>query len=369
MNQVVVDPARLRGFQLDLQDIAANAASNATRFTSAITLPNGASGLLANLTGPLEKFRGAHSSALQSDTATMDTLGTGLGTAATSYQTTDDGTATALAATTDSAAPGSDTTGTTRFGGIQLPVLPEVADDQFTLKQLVTSTISQLSAYDQPLSVALGMKPTEEYLTPLLADWEAIETIGRRVAMLGTNDYVAAQNIVNGSNWLNSEWSGTAATSFRTTSGTLGQTMSTRSTDLESTSKIVENAGMCLERLVYNQATDLTSRILRTIAYQDASFPLGAWAGQVDNPMPTELKTQILTGTDDLKSAADARRGAITTILDKVSTTLDYSPGRAAPVYNASDFEVPDKVEADPGARRYGIGNTVWWEEGADNRV
>ncbi|MGW6422809.1 hypothetical protein ACWF82_09040 [Nocardia sp. NPDC055053] len=369
MNELAVDVSRLQGFQLDLQDIAANASSNAARFNSAITLPVGASGLIANLATPLEKFRSAHAAALQSDTTTMDTLGTNLSTAATSYQSTDAGTATELAATTDSTGGNSGTTGPTRFGGLQLPCLPEVTDDQYTLKQLVTSTISQLSPYDEPLSVAIGIKPTEEYLTPLLADWESIETIGRRIAMLGTNDYVAAQNVINGSNWLSSDWSGEAATSFTTTSSTLGQTMNSRSTDSESTSKIVENGGICLERLVYNQAMDLTSRTLSSIAYNEASFPLGAWAGQVDHPMPAGLKTQITTGAEELKVAADTRRNAITAIIDKVSTAVDYSPGRAAPVYNASDFEVPDKVETDPGSRKFGIGNTVWWEEGVDNRA
>lgn len=369
MNDLAVDVFRLEGFKLDLQEIAANASSNATRFNSAITLPAGASGIISSLATPLEKFRSAHASALQSDTTTMDTLGTNLSTAATSYRSTDDGTATELAATTDSTAGNSGTTGTTRFGGLQLPSLPEVTDDQYTLKQLVTSTISQLSPYDEPLSVAIGIKPTEEYLTPLLADWESIETIGRRIAMLGTNDYVAAQNIVNGSNWLSSDWSGEAATSFTTTSGTLGQTMNSRSTDLESASKIVENGGICLERLVYNQAMDLSSRILKTVAYKEASFPLGAWAAQVNDPLPADLKAQITTGTEELKVAADARKNAITTIIDKVSTALDYSTGRAAPVYNATEFELPDRVVADPGSRRYGIGNTVWWEEGVDDRV
>ncbi|MEV0332013.1 hypothetical protein [Nocardia sp. NPDC050717] len=369
MNNVAVDTSRLAGFKLDLQDIAANASSNAARFNSAIALPTGASGLLATLAAPLEKFRGAHSSALQADTTTMDTLGTGLSTAASSYQSTDDGTAAALAATTDSAAGTSGPTGTTRYGGMQLPSLPEVADDQFTLKQLVTSTIAQLSPYDEPLSVALGVKPTEEYLTPLLGDWESLETIGRRIAMLGTNDYVAAQNVSNGSNWLTSDWSGEAAQSFAATSSTLGQTMSVRSTDLESTAKIVENGALCLARLVYNQVMDLTGRILSSVAYQDASFPLGAWARQINNPMPAGLKTQISMEADELKVAADARSDAITSVIDRLSAALDYSQGRTAPVYNVGDFEVPEKVEAAPGSRRYGIGNTVWWEDGNDIRA
>jgi hypothetical protein len=369
VNDLAVDVSRLQGFKLDLQDIAANASSNAARFNAAIALPAGASGLIADLATPLENFRAAHSAALQSDTTAMGTLGSNLSTAATSYRTTDDGTAADLAATTDSAGGDSNTTGATRFGGVQLPSLPDVGEDQYTLKQLLTSTISQLSPYDEPLSVAIGIKPTEEYLTPLLADWESVETIGRRIAMLGTNDYVAAQNVTNGSTWLASEWSGEAAQSFTTTSGTLGNTMSVRSTDLETTAKIVENGGMCLERLVYNQATDLTSRILNSITYQEASFPLGAWAGQVKNPMPADLKSQVTAAADELKAAADTRKNAITVVIEKLTTALDYSPGRAAPVFSASDFEIPDKVEADPGSRRFGIGNTVWWEEGVDNRT
>ncbi|MFC4125492.1 hypothetical protein [Nocardia rhizosphaerae] len=67
MNNVAVDTSRLAGFKLDLQDIAANVSSNATRFNTALTLPTGTSGLLGNLAASLEKFRSAHTSALQKD--------------------------------------------------------------------------------------------------------------------------------------------------------------------------------------------------------------------------------------------------------------------------------------------------------------
>lgn len=369
VNDLAVDVSRLNGFTLDLQEIVTNASSNAGRFHAGIAMPIGASGLIAGLSAPLEKFRTAHSGALQSDTVTMETLGTNLSSAATSYRATDDATATELAATTDSAAGNSGTMGTTRFAGLQLPALPEVTDDQYTLMQWVTSAISHLSPYDEPLSAALGIKPTEKYLTPLLADWEMIETIGKRIGMLGTNDYVTSQNIINGAGWLTGEWSGDAAQTFSARASTLSQSMAVRSTDLDSISKIVENGGACLERLVYNQAADLSSRILKTITYNEASFPLGAWAKQVNDPLPADLKTQITTGVDELKVAADTRQNALTTMIDKLAAALDYAPGRAAPIYNATDFEVPDKVVADPGTRRYGIGNTVWWEEGGDNRV
>src|SRR5262249_13359129 len=162
----------------------------------------------------------AHAAALRSDLTTMDGLAANLSTAATAYKSTDQANATAIGAVA-STATGAPATGVTRFGGVQRPDLPEVADAAYTLRQTVTTAGTRLAPYDAPLSVALGGKPTEVYLTPLLADWEAIAVVGRRIGMLGINDYVAAQNIVNGTNWLNSEWSGNAAQAFTASASTL----------------------------------------------------------------------------------------------------------------------------------------------------
>lgn len=369
MADLNVDVGCLEGFKLDLQEIAANSASNAARFSPGIALPAGASGLIAGLATPLEKFRTAHSGALQSDTTAMGDLGTNLSTAANAYRSTDQTNATAIASATGTAAGNSGAAGVTRFGGLQLPGLPDVADDKYVVRQMITSAIARLSPYDEPLSVALGVEPTSEYLTPLLADWESIEVIGKRVGMLGINDYVASQNVVNGAGWVNSGWSGDAAQAFALSAGTLGRTMAARSTDLESVSKIVEQGGIYLERLVYNQVADLDSRILETIAYNEMSFPLGAWADLVKDPIPAQLKSQIAAGVDGLKRAAEARRDAITAAVGKLSQALDYVPGRNVPAYSATDFELPEKIVSDPGAKRYGIGNTVWWQEGVENRV
>lgn len=371
MADLSVDVGRLEGFKLDLQDLATNSTSNAARYDSGIGLPAGASGLIGRLATPLEQFRSAHSTALRTDVAAMGELGTNLSTAANAYRSTDQANAAAIASATGAAANNAGGTGVTRFGGLQLPSLPAVADDAYTIRQAVTSAIARLSPYDESLSVAMGVRPTSEYLTPLLGDWEAIEVVGKRIGMLGINDYVGSQNIVNGAGWVNSGWSGDAAQSFATNAGNLGRTMSTRSTDLESVSKIVEQGGIYLERLVADQVADLDRRILATLDYNGMSFPLGAWADLANDPVPGQLKSSISTGVDELKRAAEARNDAIVAAIEKISQALEYVPGRNVPSYNSADFEPPEKVVSDPGVKRYGIGATVWWQEGqgAENRV
>ncbi|MBH0776023.1 hypothetical protein [Nocardia bovistercoris] len=217
----------------------------------------------------------------------------------------------------------------------------------------------------------MGVEPTAEYLTPLLGDWESIEVVGRRIGLLGINDYVGSQNIVNGAAWVNSGWSGAAAQSFAASAGNLGRTMGARSADLENVSKIVEQGGIYLERLVADQVSDLGRRILATVEYNGMSFPLGAWADLANDPVPGQLKSSIATGVDGLKRAAEARNDAIVAALAKISGALNYVPGQNVASYNAADFELPERVVSDPGVKRYGIGGTVWWQEGqgAEDRV
>ncbi|MFD6449514.1 hypothetical protein ACFWF3_01945 [Nocardia sp. NPDC060220] len=51
-----------------------------------------------------------------------------------------------------------------------------------------------------------------------------------------------------------------------------------------------------------------------------------------------------------------------TTTIQRISGALGYESGRATPVYNASEFELPEKVIVDLGAIRYGYGDNVWFE-------
>lgn len=157
-------------------------------------------------------------------------------------------------------------------------------------------------------------------------------------------------------------WSN-AAQAFGVGTGTAARTMADRSIDLDAVAKIVENGALVLNRLVFNQAVGLSDLVLKSISHQEASFPLGAWASLVDNPMPESLRTEIRSALDGVRSAAESRHTTITTMLERISGAVDYAPGRKAPVYNPVDFEVPEKVVVDPGVAKYGFGDNVWWEE------
>ncbi|MFE7798709.1 hypothetical protein [Nocardia sp. NPDC057440] len=370
MDNFTVDVTSLAGFKLDLQDLGTNFSSNASRFLSAVSLPTGSTGLIATLAPSFEKFQSALSAVQHTDLTTIGALGTNLSTAATKYQATDDTTANGISAASTNTFGNSGTAGSSgatqsvsRFSGLQLPSLPEVQENQYTVRQVVTSAIEQISVYDEPLSAAIGIKPAADYLTPLVADWESLEAIGKRIGMLGINDYVTSENLISGTRWLQSSWSGDASQAFAASANTLGQSIAGRSTDLEAVSKIIENGGVCLERLVYNQAMGLSGGILQSITYQGNTFPLGVWAQLINNPMQESIKSDITAAVDALKKSAEMRKNAVATIIEKMSQVLDYTPGRTAPSYNASEFEVPDKVVVDLGMTRYGIGNNVWWEE------
>lgn len=363
MNDFAVQIASLDGFGLDLRDLGTNFASNASRMLSEVSLPSGTTGLLATLASSFENFQATLATSHQQDLTSLSSYSTGLYTASRQFQGTDEASAQAISAMDDQAVNvASGGGGVTRFAGLQLPTLPAIEDGQFTVRTVVDSAIELLTHFDDPLSRAIGIRPTADYLVPLAADWETLETVGSRIRQLGINDFVASENLSSGIRWLQSSWSGSTSESFATTASALGQAISTRSTDLDVVAKILTNGGACLERLVYNQAMGWSSGLTQPMSLLGFTLPLGAWAQLVDRPMSDSNKSQIVAAVDALKSASDTRRDAITTMIGKITQALDYTPGRTIPTFSANEYEVPDKVVVDFGAARYGFGNNGWWE-------
>ncbi|WP_110036550.1 hypothetical protein [Nocardia neocaledoniensis] len=364
MNDFSVHLGSLAGFRLDLEELGANFSSNASRMLSSFTIPAGTTGLLATVAPSFETLNSTLSSCHGQDVTTLAAFGSGLATAGTQYLTLDTTTANAISAVSDSAAVSvSGDPGTVnRFAGLQLPTLTATDDAQFTVRQLVNSGIEVLSPYDDRLNEAIGIRPAADYLTPLAADWEVLQPLGNRISQLSINDFVSSQNLSGGLQWLQSTWTGTAAAAFATSATTLGQAISARSDDLDAVSKIVRNGGAYLERLVYNQAVGLSSALTQPMTFLDITLPLSHWALMINGPMRESFRTEIVAAIDAMKTSANTRRDAITTALERISQAMGYSPGRATPTYNATEFEIPDKVAADVGVRRYGLDDNVWWE-------
>lgn len=273
MNDFTVQVASLDGFGLDLQDLGSNFSSNASRLLSEISLPSGTTGLLASLTSSFECFQGTLATSHKQDLTNLSSHSDSLSVASREFQGTDDASAQAIsslsASTTNDlangGASGSGGGGVTRFTGLQLPTLATIEDGQFTLRQVVDSAIELLTHFDDPLSRAIGIKPTADYLVPLAADWETLDTLGSRIRQLGINDFVASENLSSGVRWLQGSWSGHTSGSFATSANALAQAISTRSTDLDVVAKIVTNGGACLERLVYNQAMGWSSGLSQSM--------------------------------------------------------------------------------------------------------
>ncbi len=366
---MAVQVAVLDGFGLDLQEVGANFSSNASRMLSGLSIPSGSAGLLASLSTPFENFKATLSAAHEQDLTNLASYQTNLATASREFQGTDHVAAQAISTLSSSglsdlAVAGNNMVsgGLTRFTGLQLPTLPLVEDEQFTVRQVVESAVQSLMHFDEPLSRAIGIKPAADYLVPLAADWEALETLGGRIRQLGFNDFVASENLSSGVRWLQGNWTGGAGEAFASTASRLAQAVAVRSSDLDVVSKIIANGAACLERLVYNQAMGWSSGLSQPLSMLGFTLPLGAWAQLIDRPMSQSNKSQIVSAVDTLKAASDARRDAITTMIGKISRALEYTPGSTAPVYSAAEYEVPDKVIADLGTTRYGYGNNVWWE-------
>ncbi len=214
---------------------------------------------------------------------------------------------------------------------------------------------------------AIGVKPTADLLSVLAADWESLQAIGKRIGLLGINDYVTSENLAGGARWLQGSWSGAVAESYCVSSNNLGQTVAARSLDFESVSKIVENGGTYLERQVYNQAADLCQKILQPMTFLGATFPLGAWAPHINNPIRGEMRSEIVASLAALEASVALRQQQIQETVDKISVALDYAPGRSIPAFNVSEFDLPEKIAVDLSARKFGYGDNMWWEDRVDS--
>lgn len=373
MTSVSVDLASLAGFKLDLQDLQSVHSSNSARLLAAVTLPSEPAGLIATLVPGFGKLNSALTTVQQRCATLLDGFGKTLSTTAAQYQSTDSATAVALVAGSDVG--GGDekaalaVPGVARFGGLQLPSLPDVPENRYLLRETVTSAFDLISVYDGRLHEAIGVKPAADFLMPLVGDWEALQAIGRRIGLVGINDFVASQNLAGGTRWLQSSWSGDAAQAFGVSSGGLGDTLNGRSLDLEAVSKIVENGGIYLERLVYNQAAELCSEILRPMSFLGSTFPLGGWAPYVNRPIRESIKTEISAALEAMQTSARSRQDSIQSMIDRMNRSLDYSPGRPIPAFHSQDFDIPEKVVVDLGVRKYGYGDNLWWEDRVDSVV
>ncbi|MEV4239072.1 hypothetical protein AB0J47_28275 [Nocardia sp. NPDC049737] len=373
MDEFSVDLPSIAGFALDLQDLVTNFSSNASAQLSGLVLPSGTTGLLATLTSALDGFHNTLSGAHQRDVTTLNALVTDLSTAKSGYRATDEAYADSISAGTsdvtgDAGTSGrsGDPHGVTRYSGLQLPNLPHVEDGTYTIRRVVTSAIDLISAYDDPWS-QVGIKPAADYLSFLVSDWEALQAIGKRIGLLGINDYVTSQNISGGTTWLRRVWTGGAAQSFESSAGGLGRSVDERSNGVETVSKIVENGGALLERLVYNQAIGISGAITKPINALGFTMPLGVWALRINDPMNETLRSQITSAVNSLKQTAESTKTSIATAVGQISKALNYCPGQAAPTYNATDFEIPAKVVVDMGNVKYGFGNNTWWEHSIDS--
>ncbi|MGW6123852.1 hypothetical protein ACWFRF_32780 [Nocardia sp. NPDC055165] len=229
MVDFTVDVSKLSGFTLDLQDIGANFTENAGRLLPGLALPAGTAGQLAQLSVSIQKLQTTLSGDHQKDTSALGTLGSGLGTAATAYKNSDEQHAVSINQAAASLTDGQGVAATSqagdvrRFTGLQQPSLQNVEEAQYTVRQVVTGCVGLLTSYDEPLGRTIGIKPVADYLAPVEADWEALQGVGKRIGLLGINDFAHSQNLSAGTGWIQADWTGAAATAFGATATTLGQ--------------------------------------------------------------------------------------------------------------------------------------------------
>ncbi|MEU4323075.1 hypothetical protein AB0F85_29965 [Nocardia fluminea] len=364
MTELSIEAARLCGFRLDLLDLGANFSSNTSRLMPEIRLPEGSSGILAELAAPLTRFHSSVEAGQRADLTSIQGLADGLATAASGFQATDQENANELADIGGQTRPDgqSATTEPVRFTSLQLPALTNTDSVQYSVRQTVTAAIDSISCYDASIMAAVGVKPTADYLSVLEADWESLKAVGKQVRLLGINDYVASENLSGGTRWLRSDWSGEAALAFESSAGDSSKSLTERSDDMEAVGQILEAAAALLERLVYNQAMELSGGLAASITLLDFTFPLGVWAQALAEPIEESLRSRISSELDALLAAASSRQDQIRTAIGRVAQALEYTPGRAAPVFSSSDFIAPARAVADMGVRRYGYSNSIWWE-------
>ncbi|MEV8443875.1 hypothetical protein AB0425_41430 [Actinosynnema sp. NPDC051121] len=331
---------------------------------------------MATLAPSFDRVRASVSEAGLTDRTAIGNLGADLDSTGTTYRSADDTSARTVSAAWATALGGSESSGSKssgsaahgadRFGGLQLPSLPEVPESPCTVRRVVEAAIDQIAVYDERFDEAIGVKPVADHLSGLVADWEALQAVGKRIGLLGVNDHITAENLVNGTTWLRSGWSGSASQAFGESAEDLGRSIAERGDSLDRAAKVVESGGACLERLVYNQAVGLTSAVLHPMTYFGATFPLGAWVPYIHKPIDQVMRSEILSAADALEEAAESRRGAMTAVVRRIAQVLECLPGRAPSSPAEDDFPIADRVAADPGVRRYGFGDSTWWEEGID---
>ncbi|MEV6279667.1 hypothetical protein [Nocardia sp. NPDC051832] len=367
MDELEVAHASLAGFRLDLRDVAEGFSSNVERLLPGVALPGESAELMLTLAPAFEKFHAAVSAAHRDDMTTVGRLRTHLGTAKREYKGAEYTSTNGITAAVDLGIPGqpADAAEVRRFSGLNLPYLPQVEEAPASVRHVVTEGIGLISPYDQPLSQTIGLKPAADYLAPLVGDWEALQSAGERIGLLGINDYTASENIAGGTDWLRTSWVRLGSQAFGDHAGPLGESMAGRSWDLDAVSKIVQNSGACLERLVYNQAIELSSELTRPMSFLGFTLPLAVWALMVAKPMPESMRSEIVGAVNTLKSSVKTRQEDMTAMLDRISTAMDYSPERTPPKFAMADFDLPAKVDAGPHLLQYGFGGHVWWQHNA----
>ncbi|WP_194820448.1 hypothetical protein [Nocardia sp. XZ_19_385] len=366
MDELEVGQPNLAGFNLDLQDLSTSFTSNAARLLPGVALPSQSAELMSTLAPAFKTFHTAMAAAYKSDLGTVDRLGTHLVTAKREYKGAENvSTNGIVSAVGIGAGQPADEGGPTRFSGLNLPYLQEVEDAPATVRNVVTAGIQLIGPYDEPLGQKIGLRPAKEYLEPLVGDWEALQTVGERIGLLGVNDYTASENIAGGTNWLQTSWKRLGSQTFGDNAAPLGESIAGRSWDMDGVSKIVQNAGACLERMVYNQAIELSSALTKPMTFVGFTLPLGVWALLIDKPMQESNRSQIVAAVDALKDSVKTRHNNMTAMLGRVSSALEYSPDRAAPKFAMADFEVPERVDAGSHLMQYGFGGHVWWQHKA----
>ena len=365
MSDVSVTSAALSGFAKDLNDAGGTLLSNLSKISSGVSLPDGTTGALATLTSPLQNFQDRMSTLGQQNHDKILSFGTDLATTVKGFQQQDTSWARAITSAGSSLSLPSLPSGPTdilRFSGMQSIDLPYIQTESLTLKAAVTAAHEIVSIFDERLNQSIGIKPADLYLTPLIGDWESVQTIGKRIRQLGINDSVTAGNLSSGSRWLTSQWTGAAASSYATAMNTLHTTIANRGADMDTIAKTLERGGECLERLVYNQAAGVASGLAEPLNMLGFSLPVGAWAQVVDRPMSSAVKDQITAKVNTIRTAADSRKATIDELMGRISKALAYEPGTPVAEPTGELFDPPSKVVVDLGTLRYGYKNNVWWE-------
>lgn len=365
MSDVSVTSAALSGFAKDLTDIGGMLLANLSKISSGISLPNGTIGTLATLIPVLEGFRDRVTTLGHQNHDKIFGFSADLKTTVQGFQQQDAAWSRAVVSAASSLSlPGATTeTDIQRFSGMQLLDLPQIQPESLTLKAAVSGAHDIISIFDERLNQSIGFKPAEQYLAPLIGDWEYVQIIGKRIGQLGINDSVTAGNLGNGSQWLTLQWTGEAANSCATTLNALNTTISGRAIDLDTVAKTLQKGGQCLESLVYNQAVGLASGLMEPLRLLGFSLPVGVWAQVVDRPMSSSIKDQITSKIDTIRTAADGRNTSINDLMGRIRKALEYEPGTSVAEPVGDLFDPPSKVVADLGTLRYGYKNNVWWEK------